>query len=154
MKKKIIICALSFFLILGCKKNVENATNNLGTQIILQTNVPAAVLNTFNASFSKSTEREWRYEDDQYICQFNMNSQRQETAFDDNGHQDHHSVICLDAAVPQVVLAAFRSNFPNDFVYEWKFTNDSNWKAHFMRSEVKYEITINTNGSILKSEHD
>ena len=156
MKKKIILGCLSVLIFFACKKTADNATGNTGTtQIVSEASVPAAVLSTFNASFSTSTEREWRHENDgRFTCQFNMDDQRHEAEFRDDGHEDSHSVICLDAAVPDVVLNAFRSNFPNDVVDEWKLNADNSWKAHFLRNGVKYEVTISAAGDILKSEHD
>ncbi len=144
------------FILFACTKNVDDANSAVtGTPVISEANVPAAVLNTFNASFGTSVEREWRHKsDDTFICQFNMNSQRHEAEFENDGHEDSHSVICIEAAVPQVVLDAFLSGYPTDIVYEWKLNSDNSWKAHFMRSAVKYEVTISANGDILKSEHD
>ena len=155
MKKEIIVSCLLLFVLFACTKNVDDAYSNVtGAQVISEANVPATVLNTFNASFGSSTEREWRHENDIFICQFNMNSQRHEAEFENDGHEDSHSVICIEAVVPQVVLDAFLSSYPTDIVYEWKLNNDNTWKAHFMRSAVKYEVTISENGDILKSEHD
>lgn len=154
MKKRIISVCLSAFILFACKKNVDDAGSSTGSQIISQADVPAAVMGSFNTSFSSSTEREWRHGDHEYYCQFNMNDQRHEAEYEDNGHEDSHSVICLDAAVPQLVLTTFGTNFPNDVVYEWKLTNDNTWKAHFLRNAVKYEVTISASGDILKTEHD
>ena len=156
MKKKIILGCLSVLIFFACKKTADNTTGNTGTsQIIAEASVPAAVLSTFNASFGTSTEREWHHgSDDRFTCQFNMNDQRHEAEFGDDGHEDAHFVICLEATVPDVVLNAFRSNFPNDVVYEWKLNSDNTWKAHFLRNSVKYEVTLNAAGDMLKSEHD
>jgi hypothetical protein len=83
-----------------------------------------------------------------------MDDQRHEADFEKTGIETEHNIICLNAAVPSVVINAFTSNFPSDLVYEWTLTNEGTWKAHFLRGSVKWEVTFNNNGTIIKSEHD
>lgn len=157
MKQTIIVMLTASILFMACKKNAGNTGSNTGTNsnLIAESSVPFTVLNAFNASFGTSTERAWRHGKDQgYMCQFNFDDQRHEAQFDDDGHQSSHSVICIDEAVPSIVLNTFDLNFPTDIVYEWKLNNDSTWKAHFFRGTIKWEVTINSTGNIIKSEHD
>ncbi len=155
MKKEIILCCLSFVILFACTKNADDyGSSTTGSMVVSEASVPGAVLNTFNADFGTSTEKEWRHKDDTFICQFNLGGQRHEAEFESDGHEDSHTLICVEAAVPQVVLNAFLSAYANDIVYEWKLNNDNNWKAHFLRSGVKYEVTISADGDIIKSEHD
>ncbi|MEP7319982.1 MAG: hypothetical protein ABI921_14600 [Panacibacter sp.] len=156
MKNKIMFILLSTFSLFACKKDIAPATGNTGTITVTpESVVPAAVISSFNVSFSTATEREWQHNsDDSFTCQFNMDHQRHEARFDDNGHQSSHSVICMDAAIPEIILDAFRQGFPSDNVYEWNLTNENTWKAHFMRASVKWEVTFSNDGTILKSEHE
>ncbi|QEC65942.1 hypothetical protein FRZ67_00970 [Panacibacter ginsenosidivorans] len=156
MKNNILLVAISILSLVACKKDVSGVTGNTGTvSIVPASAVPAAVVAAFNSSFSTATETEWQHNsDDSFTCQFNMDDQRHEAHFDDKGHQSSHSVICLDGAVPATVLNAFRAAYPTDNVYEWKFTTDQTWKAHFMRDNIKWEVTFNANGTVVKAEHD
>jgi hypothetical protein len=152
MKFKILfvaICAMSF---LACTKSgVDPNTGN--ANVVAASAVPAATIATFNANFSGATEVEWqRHSSSSFSVQFNTGGQRHDAGFDDNGHQSNHSVISLDAAVPQVVLNAFRTRFPTDNVYEWNLRTDGTWKAHFMRGTVKYEATYSADGVFIKFE--
>ena len=79
--------------------------------------------------------------------------QRHESSFDDNGHQTSHSISCISAAVPAVVLNAFRARYPSDNVYEWTLKNDGSWQAHFYRSTVKWEVSFSATGVFIKEEH-
>lgn len=156
MKNKILLVVTSILSLVACTKDAPAIDGNSGSvSIIPASSVPAAVISAFNSSFSTATETEWQHNsDDSFTCQFNMEDQRHEAHFDDKGHQSSHSVICLDAAVPATVLSAFRSTYPTDNVYEWKLTSDQTWKAHFMRGSVKWEVTFDANGTIVKAEHD
>lgn len=152
MQNKIVWAVVSVMLLSACKKDVVNTSNGTGT-IISAANVPQAVLSTFTSSFSGATETEWEHNEDNFSCQFNQDDQRHEAVFDDNGHQSAHKIICLEAAVPALILNAFRESYP-DIVSEWNFTNEGTWKAHFMRGSVKWEVTFNTAGTVIKAEHE
>lgn len=155
--KNIFLLVTTFGLLLtACNKEVAG-TNNPGSSvnIVPVSAVPDAVISAFNSTFSGASETEWQHNsDDSFTCQFNMENERHEAHFDDKGHQSSHSVICLDAAVPAAVLNAFRNAYPTDNVYEWKLNSDNTWKAHFMRAGIKWEVTLNNSGTIIKSEHD
>lgn len=154
MKNKLFLLLVVVVSFVACKKNV-NTPGNSSVNIISETSVPASVLATFNTSFSSATEREWQHNSsDDFSCQFNMENERHEAHFDDNGHEKSHDVVCVNAAVPANVLNAFRTAFPKDNVYEWSFTSDKMWKAHFMRGGVKWEVTITADGVITKTEHE
>lgn len=154
MKNRIILAVLSIFSLAACSKSgVDNNSNATGTaNVIPASSVPSAVISSFNTSFPGATETEWQRHSNSFEVQFNHNSQRHDASFDDSGHQSSHSIICLDAPVPQAVLDAFRQNFPTDNVYEWKLTNAGEWKAHFMRGSVKWEATFSASGTLLKVE--
>lgn len=156
MKNIFFLLTTAFISLTSCKKEVVNSNGNTGAiTVIPASSVPANVITAFNSSFSNATESEWHNNsDDSFTCQFNMDDQRHEARFDDNGHQSSHDIICIDAPVPFTVLDAFRSAYPTDNVYEWKLTNEDTWKAHFLRSAVKWEVTINNAGNVIKSEHD
>jgi hypothetical protein len=137
----------------ACKKSDDIATTGTA-QIIPASSVPAAVLQTFNTMFSGATQVEWQREDNTHFrSQFNHKNSRNESRFDDSGHHLSTSQQC-SAPVPAVVLNAFRAQFPNDSVYEWKLMADGNWKPHFMRGSVKWEAIITPAGVIIKVEHD
>lgn len=156
MKNMIFLIAAGFLSLVSCKKEIANSNGNTGTaSVIPASSVPANVIAAFNSSFSSASETEWQHNsDDSFTCQFNMDDQRHEARFDDNGHQSSHDIICLDAAVPAAVLDAFRDAYPADNVYEWKLTNEGTWKAHFMRNAIKWEVTFNNAGNVIKAEHD
>lgn len=137
----------------ACSKN-DISDDNGNARVIPASSVPAAVRTAFSNLFTGATEVEWQQDDNsQFRSQFNHNSSRSEARFDDSGHHLSTTQQC-SAAVPAVVLNAFRSSFPNDNVYEWKLMNDGNWKPHFMRGSVKWEAIISPSGSIIKVEHD
>jgi hypothetical protein len=155
--RNIFLLVTTFGLLLtACNKEVAGTSNTGGSASIIPVSaVPDAVIAAFNSSFSSASETEWQHNsDDSFTCQFNMENERHEAHFDDKGHESSHSVICLDAAVPAAVLSSFRNAYPADNVYEWKLNNDNTWKAHFMRGAIKWEVTLNNNGTIIKSEHD
>jgi hypothetical protein len=117
------------------------------------------VVSTFNTRFSSATKVEWfsttsssNTQKKEYEVEFNHSSQRHSAGFEDNGTERHHSISCLTAPVPQVVLTAFRSTHANDLVYEWKLRNDGTWKAHYMRGTVKWEATYTAAGVLVKEE--
>jgi hypothetical protein len=156
MKSLILLITAGVLSLASCKKEIVNSDGTTGTvNIVPASMVPANVIAAFNSSFSAASETEWQHNsDDSFTCQFNMDDQRHEAHFDDNGHQSSHDLICLDAAVPASVLNAFRNAYPADNVYEWKLTNEGTWKAHFMRNTVKWEVTFNNGGNVIKAEHD
>ena len=154
MKNKILLAALSLLSLAACTKSaVDTNPSGGGANIVAASTVPSATRTAFDNSFSGATGVEWqRNSSISFTVQFNLSNQRHDARFDDNGHQSSHSVICLDAAVPQIVLDAFRQQFSTDNVYEWKLRNDGTWKAHFMRGSVKYEATFSAAGTLIKFE--
>ncbi len=156
MKNNVLVSALSVLLLASCSKSAldDNSNGTSGAAaIVAAAAVPQATRTALATNFPGATEVEWqRNSSSSFTSQFNHNSQRHSAGFDDNGHQSSHSVICIDAAVPQVVLDAFRQRFPADNVYEWNLRNDGTWKAHFMREGIKYEATYSATGTLIKFE--
>jgi hypothetical protein len=155
MKSKIIIVALGIITLTACTKSAVNNNSNTpgNTNVVAASSVPAAVINSFNNSFRGATEVEWQHNSSHsFNSQFNLSSQRHDAGFDDNGNSTSHSIICLDAAVPQAVLDAFRQRYPTDNVFEWKLMNTGEWKAHLMRGAIKYEATFNATGTFISFE--
>ena len=154
MKNKILLAALSLLSLAACTKSgIDSNSPGGGANVVAASTIPSATRTAFDNSFSGATGVEWqRNSSSSFTVQFNLSNQRHDARFDDNGHQSSHSVICLDAAVPQVVLDAFRQQFSTDNVYEWKLRNDGTWKAHFMRGSIKYEATFSAAGTLIKFE--
>jgi hypothetical protein len=152
MKNMLFMAAFALAALASCKKASVNDDNGGNAQIIPASAVPAAVTAALSSQFTGASEIEWRRGSDDFSAQFNHNSSRNDASFDDRGNRRSHSVISLDA-VPSAVLAAFRQQFANDVVYEWKLRNDGTWKAHFMRGTVKWEATFSATGSLIKVEH-
>mgnify|MGYP003595641911 CR=1 FL=1 len=155
MKNSFYLALALSFVFVSCSKNSgsADAPSAGSTVIVPASSVPSSARTALATNFPGASEIEWeRNSSSSFTSQFNQNNQRHSAGFDDNGNQRSHSVICLDAPVPQVVLDAFRQQFSSDSVYEWKHTNDGNWKAHFMRGAVKYEATFSASGSLLKFE--
>jgi hypothetical protein len=155
MKNIVILVAFGIFSLTACTKSaVDNSSSSAGTaNVVAASSVPSAVITSFNSSFSGATQVEWqRNSSSSFTSQFNLANQRHDASFDDNGHQSSHSIICLDAPVPQAVLDAFRQRYATDNVYEWKLTSTGEWKAHFMRGTIKYEATFSATGIFIKFE--
>ena len=155
MKKQFLLVSIGVCSLIACSKSSGDPvlTGTGSANIIPASTVPAATMTTFNTNFSGATEVEWqRSSSTSYSSQFNLNNQRHDAGYDDNGHQSHHTVICLDAAVPTIVLDAFRLRYSTDNVYEWNLRNDGTWKAHFMRGTVKWEATFSATGVFIKLE--
>jgi hypothetical protein len=155
MKNRILIAAISLILFTACSKSKDDVNNGGDIIVVDASAVPASTRAALNTNFPGATQVEWSRSsssNSSFSCQFNHNSQRHSTTFDDNGRQSSHSVICIDGAVPDAVLTAFRQRFPSDNVYEWKLRNDGTWKAHFLRNGVKYEATYTATGTLLKFE--
>ncbi|MEP7238959.1 MAG: hypothetical protein ABI685_13865 [Ferruginibacter sp.] len=157
MKKTfVVLTAFTLLFFVSCQKADTTATSPTTAQtitVIPQSAVPAAVVSTFTANFSGATEVEWHKSGNLFEAEFNHTSQRHSASFDDNGHQSEHHVTCINAAVPQVVLTAFRTRNPNDNVWEWKLTNNGTWKAHFARNSVQWETTFSASGTFISEEH-
>lgn len=154
MKSIFIIAALGLFSFAACTKSGLGNNSNTGgnANVVPAASVPSVVISSFNNNFSGATGVEWQRHSSSFEVQFNHSNQRHSAGFDDNGHQSSHSIICIDAAVPQVVLDVFRQRFPSDNVYEWKLRNDGTWRAHFLRSGIKFEATFSATGVLLKFE--
>ncbi len=153
MKNTIILAAFSALFFTSCSKSGVEDNGTGSTTVVDASAVPQASRTAFSNDFSGATGVEWqRNSSSSFTVQFNHSSQRHSAGYDDSGHQSSHSIICLDAPVPQIVLDAFRQRFPTDNVYEWKLRSDGTWKAHFMRGTVKYEATYTASGSLLKFE--
>ena len=155
MKKQILLMAVGVFSLIACNKSaVDNTLNGTGSATIIPaSSVPLATMTTFTTNFNGATEVEWQSSSStSFTSQFNLNNQRHDAGFDDNGNQSHHTVICLDAAVPTIILNAFRQRYSADNVYEWNLRNDGTWKAHFMRGTVKWEATFSATGVFIKLE--
>ncbi len=163
MKKTIVTITTGIFLLLmaglvSCKKSNDAATPPAeAITVIPQSQVPAVVVSTFNSRFAGATEVEWHKSSasgNSFEVEFNHQNQRHSVGFDDKGTEKHHNISCTSGAVPQAVLNAFRARNPNDNVYEWKLTSDGNWKAHFLRNNVKWETTFTPAGVFVKEEHE
>lgn len=153
MKYRIFPVMLSLMMLASCSKDRSIGTDNGSVSVVQSSSVPAATTTAFANEFNGASAIEWmRNSSSSFTVQFNQGSERHSAGYDDNGHRSSHSVICTTAAVPQVILDAFRQQFSGDLVYEWKLNNDGSWKAHFMRSGVKYEATFSATGSLLKFE--
>lgn len=152
MKKSILLIMLSAFIMASCTKQGIDSGNSNSTVVNAAT-VPSATSSIFSNEFPGATGIEWlRNSSRSFTVQFNHSSSRHSAGYDDSGHRSSHSIICLDGPVPQIVLDAFRQNFPSDIVYEWKLRNDGTWRAHIMRGAVKYEATFSSAGILLKFE--
>lgn len=159
MKNKLFLFASCLIFGVSCKKSTDAiiAQDPVVTPIT-QASVPPAVVSTFTSRFPAATQVEWfsvtssSSSSREIEVEFNNESQRHEARFEDNGTEKHHNVSCINAAVPQVILTAFRSTHPNDTVYEWNLRNDGTWKAHFMRGTVKWEATYTAAGVLVKEE--
>ncbi len=156
MKKTFtVLAAFTLLFFVSCQKADTTAASPTTPQtitVIPQSAVPPAVVATFTANFSGATEVEWHKSGSTFQAEFNQLSQRHSASFDDSGHQSEHHVTCINAAVPQVVLTAFRTRNPNDNVWEWKLTNNGTWKAHFARNGVQWETTFSATGTFISEE--
>lgn len=155
MKNMILASALGLLLFTSCSKSAidDNGGSGGNAEVVATSAVPQAARTALTTNFPGASEIEWqRNSSSSFTSQFNHSSQRHSAGFDDSGHQSSHSIICLEAPVPQVVLDAFRARFPTDNVYEWKLRNDGTWKAHFMRGAIKYEATYSASGTLIKFE--
>jgi hypothetical protein len=153
MKNVILGTFLGSILLCSCSKSSIEDNSQGSANVVDASTVPQTTRTAFSNDFSGASGVEWqRNNSSSFTVQFNHSNQRHDAGYDDNGHQSSHSIICLDAPVPEVILAAFRQQFANDNVYEWKLRNDGIWKAHFMRGTVKYEATFSATGSLLKFE--
>lgn len=155
MKSKITAFIAAVVIFSSCSKSDVTPNTNTTTtaNVVPASSVPSAARSTFSSNFSGATEIEWQHNSSHdFSVQFNLSAQRHEAHFDDNGSQSSHSLVCLEAPVPSVVLDAFRVRFPTDNAYEWKLANDGTWKAHFMRGAVKYEATYSATGTLIKFE--
>ena len=154
MKSKIIPALIAAISLVSCSKEaVDNNTASTSVAVVPVSSVPSTTSSAFSTEFSGSSSVEWlRGSNNSFTVQFNQSNQRHSAGYDDNGHRSSHSVISLSAAVPQVILDAFRQLYPGDMVYEWNLRNDGTWKAHFMRGSVKYEATYSADGTLLKFE--
>jgi len=154
MKNKIIPALIAAISLVSCSKEaVDNNTASTSVAVVPVSSVPSTTSSAFSTEFSGSSSVEWlRGSNNSFTVQFNQSNQRHSAGYDDNGHRSSHSVISLSAAVPQVILDAFRQLYPGDMVYEWNLRNDGTWKAHMMRGTVKYEATFSATGALLKFE--
>ncbi len=153
MKKVFIVAILAAVLFISCSKSSIDDNGSGTANVVAAATVPQAARTALEANFTGATAIEWqRHSSSSFEAQFNHNSQRHSAGFDDSGHQSSHSLLCMDGAVPQAVLAAFRQRFTTDNVYEWKLRNEGTWKAHFMRGTIKYEATYSPTGTLLKFE--
>ena len=158
MKMKLLLSATIFSLLAftSCQKDAPTpaAQPSEAITVVPQSAIPAAVVASFSSSFAGATEVEWHKSGNHFEVEFNHQSQRHHAGYDDSGHQSSHSVSCSSGAVPAVVLAAFRTKYPNDNVYEWSLRNDGNWQAHFNRNGIKWEAQFSASGTFIKEEHD
>jgi len=155
MRNIMLLSALFMLSLTSCSKSGLDDNGGSGNvTVIPASSVPSAIITTFNNNFAGASQVEWQRNssNNSISSDFNLNSQRHHAGFDDSGHQSSHSIICLEAPVPQVVLDAFRTNFPSDGVYEWKLRNDGTWRAHIMRGSIKYEATFSAAGALIKFE--
>jgi hypothetical protein len=53
---------------------------------------------------------------------------------------------------PQAVLNAFKSQFGNVPVRQWKLRSDGTYRAHFTNNGVLWEATYKADGTLVKSE--
>jgi hypothetical protein len=98
--------------------------------------VPVAVIVGCNNNFAGAPEEEWHKNFGAIDCEVNQNNLRLRAGSHDDGTERSHTVSCSYGPVPVAVLNAFRSTHPNDLVYKCKLSS-GNWKAHFMRGNVK-----------------
>ncbi|HRG83388.1 MAG TPA: hypothetical protein PLO99_12810 [Chitinophagaceae bacterium] len=154
MKNKIIPAFIAAIFLVSCSKESVNDNGAApSVTVVAASAVPASTTTAFASEFTGSVNVEWlRESGNRFTVQFNQSNQRHSAGYDDNGHRSSHSVICLSAAVPQLILDAFRQQYPGDMVYEWKLRNDGSWKAHIMRGTVKYEATFSATGVLMKFE--
>lgn len=166
MKNKMLVLATCLVFAVSCKKSADSLTpinQAVVTPIspsAVPATVPATVVNTFASRFAGATQVDWflvttpNSQNREFEVEFNHSNQRHEARFDDNGGEKHHNVTCINAAVPQSIITAFRSTHPNDVVTEWSLRNDGTWKVHFIRGTVNWEATYTAAGALVKEEHD
>jgi hypothetical protein len=153
MKTAILFSFLGSVLLLSCSKSAIDDNSQGSAKVVDASTVPQTTRTAFSNDFSSASGIEWqRNSNSSFTVQFNHSNQRHDAGYDDNGHQSSHHIICLDAPVPEAILSAFRQQFANDKVYEWKLRNDGTWKAHILRGTIKYEATFSATGSLLKFE--
>jgi hypothetical protein len=153
MKIAFLFQFLVLSILVSCSKQGTEMNDGSTPAFINASAVPAGARTAFNSDFSGADGVEWqRNSSNSFTVQFNHSSQRHSAGYDDNGRRSSHHIICTDGPVPQVILDAFRQQYPADTVYEWKLRNDGTWKAHIMRGAVKYEATFSAAGVLLKFE--
>lgn len=58
------------------------------------------------------------------------------------------------SAVPAAVQTSFTKLFPDAARSEWKKLSNGNYKVQFYRSGVKWEVTFNSAGVVVKQERE
>ena len=161
MKFKLYFFVALIAITTSCKKSNDNISLPIvEVKQVAASAVPSTVVSTFNTSYAGATQVEWFWVSTssnstnsvEYEVEYNHASQRHNSRFDNNGVEKHHSITCIEAPVPQIVLTAFRNTHTNDLVYEWKLRNDGTWKAHYLRGAVKWEATYSAAGVLIKEE--
>lgn len=148
MKKKILIIAA-----------VIGITFTTQAQDILQSQIPAVILNQFNSQFPKATDVEWEMDGSNYTVEFELNwNIDHEVWYNTEGKIVKHKEDISSSDLPKVVNERIQTDFSGYSIDDVERITDNGIVVYKMElnhlMQQDWDVVIDASGNVLSKMAD
>lgn len=148
MKKKILIIAA-----------VIGITFTSQAQDILQSQIPAVILNQFNSQFPKATDVEWEMDGSNYTVEFELNwNIDHEVWYNTEGKIVKHKEDISSSDLPKVVNERIQTDFSGYSIDDVERITDNGVVVYKMElnhlMQQDWDVVIDASGNVLSKMAD
>lgn len=127
-------------------------------QDILQSDVPSILVNKFRSTYPKATDIEWEMNGDLYKVEFETEKNiDHDIWYNPTGEMVKHKEDITKDELPQIILSRINTDFKGYNIEDpQKITTGSDiiYKLELNSQIDEWEVTIDSNGKIIKKEAD
>jgi uncharacterized membrane protein YkoI len=128
-------------------------------QKLKETDLPAAVKDSFAKRFPQAKNVSWSKENDaEYEAEFKINGTEQSVNFDQAGKWLMTETEIKKSELPAAVQASIAKEFPGYKIEETEKTesaaNGSFYEIEVEKGKVTYEVQISADGKVIKKEEE
>ncbi len=132
--------------------------NTACAQKIKASEVPKAVIDSFNKNFSGSKAKEWEKEKDVYEAEFDLNKVETSATFAADGKLMETEVEIKVSELPKSVSDYVTKNYPDHKLSEASKITDAegkiSYEAEVKKGKEEMDLIFDSNGAFVKKEVD
>lgn len=120
--------------------------------------VPQAVKDAFSKKFPTAKKVDWEKENDkEWEAEFKLNKVEYSANFLEDGTWKETEHEIKEAEIPQMMLAALKSNFPGYEIEEAEISETAEgtvYEFEIEKGKSEMEVTIDMNGKVVKKQSE